>query len=351
MAVLLVFLWHIGFLRTYQTGYVGVSFFYTLSGFILTYNYGDKFRHQTYRARRQFYWARFARIYPVYALAFLWAIPLTPLDAYGSTADWIGVALANLILIQSYIPHLAIAFSFDGVAWSLSDEATFYVLFPWAIQGWHAVSAHLRTRHVVLMMGVLWLGLVSVLVPYHSSWQSWAAYIFPGARLVDFFIGMGAALLFHRTQWTSHVSRLQWTLWEMAALLLAFGTIAVGPHIEQSLRFSALYLPAWAFLLWVFAHQQGYLSRVLSYTVFVRLGNWSFAFYMIHRLVMRSFQQVGLYHYHGPLWQDGLVLVTAVVLSGLIYQWYEEPVRRALRHQPVRQVFGHAEMQPTGGQE
>jgi peptidoglycan/LPS O-acetylase OafA/YrhL len=309
-----------------------------LSGFILTYNYVDKFRHPTPQIRRQFYWARFARIYPVYVLAFLWAIPLTPLHAYGSFVDWIGVAFANLLLIQSYIPHLAIAFSFDGVAWSLSDEATFYVVFPWLMQGWHAVAAHFRRWHVILMMSVLWVSLVAVLVPYHSSWQSWIAYIFPGTRLVDFFIGAGAALLFHRTQWNPQASYRQWTIWEVAALLFAFSTIAVGPHIEQSLRFSALYLPAWAVILWVFAHQHGFVSHVLSYPLFVRFGQWSFAFYMIHRLVMRSFQQVGLYHYHGPLWQDGLVLLTAVALSSLIYRWYEEPVRRALRHQPVLQA-------------
>ncbi|WP_255398173.1 acyltransferase [Sulfobacillus sp. hq2] len=332
LAVMFVFLWHIGFLREYQTGYVGVSFFYTLSGFILTYNYVHRFRHPSSEARRQFYWARFARIYPVYALAFLWSIPLTPIHAYGNLATWIGVGLANLALIQSYIPYLAIAFSFDGVAWSLSDEATFYAIFPWLMQWWNTLGRHWHARHVVLGMAILWGSLVALLIPYHSSWQSWIAYIFPGTRLVDFFIGMGAALVFDRIAWNRPGTHLPWTTLEVAGLLLVVGTIAIGPYTEQSLRFSALYLPGWAILLWIFAHQKGVMSRVFSHAALVRLGNWSFAFYMIHRLVMRTLQKFNLYHYHGPLWQDGLVLMTAVALSALIYYHYEEPVRRKLRH-------------------
>ena len=45
-AVLLVFIFHVGIFSEYQTGYVGVSFFFILSGFILTYNYKLKFENR-----------------------------------------------------------------------------------------------------------------------------------------------------------------------------------------------------------------------------------------------------------------------------------------------------------------
>jgi peptidoglycan/LPS O-acetylase OafA/YrhL len=56
-------------------GYLGVSFFFVLSGFILAYTY----LHDTsaLRASRRAFWrARFARVYPVYVLALVVAAPL-----------------------------------------------------------------------------------------------------------------------------------------------------------------------------------------------------------------------------------------------------------------------------------
>ncbi|WP_216623207.1 acyltransferase family protein [Corallococcus exercitus] len=51
-----------------DSGYVGVSFFFVLSGFILGYNYLER-PPDTHEARKAFWVARFARVYPVYALS------------------------------------------------------------------------------------------------------------------------------------------------------------------------------------------------------------------------------------------------------------------------------------------
>src|SRR6185437_10634847 len=56
------------------SGYTGVSLFFVLSGFILAYNYLDK--DLSWRGGARFFLiARFARIYPVYALGLLVSIP------------------------------------------------------------------------------------------------------------------------------------------------------------------------------------------------------------------------------------------------------------------------------------
>src|ERR1700728_5212719 len=49
-------------------GYISVSFFLLLSGFILTYNYAEKGQKGTLSAR-SFWKARFSRLYPVYAFS------------------------------------------------------------------------------------------------------------------------------------------------------------------------------------------------------------------------------------------------------------------------------------------
>src|SRR6187200_2907241 len=48
----------------------GVTLFFILSGFILFYNYEEKLRHPSWTTIKDFYVARFARIYPVFLLSF-----------------------------------------------------------------------------------------------------------------------------------------------------------------------------------------------------------------------------------------------------------------------------------------
>ena len=51
------------------TGPIGLGFFYILSGFVLTHAYSDRIP-QTTASRQSLWFARVARLYPVYLLAF-----------------------------------------------------------------------------------------------------------------------------------------------------------------------------------------------------------------------------------------------------------------------------------------
>src|SRR5271154_3420401 len=61
-----------GMIAVMDAGPWSVSFFFILSGFILVYNYGDGRRPLD---AGRFWVARFARIYPVYLIGFLLAMP------------------------------------------------------------------------------------------------------------------------------------------------------------------------------------------------------------------------------------------------------------------------------------
>lgn len=66
------------------SGNIGVNLFFVLSGFVLAYNYMND---DGLPSRREFWVARFARIYPVYLLAFLLFAPVVAaaaLAAFGS---------------------------------------------------------------------------------------------------------------------------------------------------------------------------------------------------------------------------------------------------------------------------
>src|SRR5216110_3461973 len=77
---------------------VGVSFFFLLSGFILTYNYADVFRDGiSVAGYKRFVWDRLTKIYPVHFLALLIALPISILSP-NLPLDWRAVGFHLLLL-------------------------------------------------------------------------------------------------------------------------------------------------------------------------------------------------------------------------------------------------------------
>ena len=111
------------FVRTFASnGYLAVSLFFLLSGFILAYSYDNKIAGG--RNRASFWKARFARIYPVYLLSLILALPFQP----GLSR---GVALPVLAMVQAWNPFRAeLTGAWNYPAWSLSVEMLFYLCFP-----------------------------------------------------------------------------------------------------------------------------------------------------------------------------------------------------------------------------
>src|SRR5262245_36021055 len=123
----------LGWVDQFWWGTAGVTFFFMLSGFILTYNYHDRFRTLKRRGVRDFYAARFARIWPVHLLAFLLLLPLCTDGQLLLSGGYMKVrwkAAANLTLTQSFIPSEPWHVAFNSPSWSLSAEWFFYIAFP-----------------------------------------------------------------------------------------------------------------------------------------------------------------------------------------------------------------------------
>ena len=92
------------YLSVFREGYIGVSFFFILSGFILAYNYGARIL-DSITDIGSFLKARFARIYPLHLLTMLMAIPLSQQADLCCSEDS-GLFLANLatnfLLVQVF---------------------------------------------------------------------------------------------------------------------------------------------------------------------------------------------------------------------------------------------------------
>lgn len=301
-----------------MAGPVAVTYFFVLSGFIMAVVYGD-----LEPAGARDYWrARFARIYPVYLLGLACSI--------GRDADPLGWLL-SLALVQSWVPGYAL--STNLVGWSLSVEIFFYALFPALIMLARRVSLARWCGGVA----VFWLASQAWAVfatehiagPYRSPSQQFVGY-FPLPYLACFLIGITAGLL---------VRRGLVELRSGPASLLLLGSLAAA---AAALLFD---LPSgmpkqMGLLAPLFAANIVALyflpSRWRSSAPAKLLGEASYALYILHWPLALPLQHViapsfGL----SPLGGFSFTVVVLVGLSVLVFLRFETPARAALRHRPV----------------
>src|SRR5437016_12829380 len=174
---------------------VGVSFFFVLSGFILTYNYADVFRDGVSAAGyKRFVWDRLTKIYPVHFLTLLLVLPIATFSPH-LPLDWRAVPF-HLLLLQCFWPSASPAFSkyLNVPSWSISCEWFFYLLAP--VVMFFALGNRRRWVPVGMAMGyacglglLLWHGQSDEARFYFISW-------FAPSRFVDFLAGVLLARVF-----------------------------------------------------------------------------------------------------------------------------------------------------------
>mgnify|MGYP001480212118 CR=1 FL=1 len=104
---------------------LGVALFFVLSGFLLSWPYlAAAARGGRAPRTGRYFWKRFLRIMPVYAVTVVLVMALTPDNADASPRDW----LVTLLLANTYLDPLLPS----GLTqmWSLAVEVAFYLILP-----------------------------------------------------------------------------------------------------------------------------------------------------------------------------------------------------------------------------
>jgi peptidoglycan/LPS O-acetylase OafA/YrhL len=302
-----------------QSGFVGVTFFFVLSGFVLTWAAVPG------EAPAAFYRNRVARIVPAYLAA--WALALLLAVATHAELRGLGVA-TSLVLVQAWHPSPDVHFAVSPVAWTLSVEAFFYLAFPFVVGPLGRLSHRRRALAVGACVGAsfAWAALGYRLEP---EGRDWVAYVFPLARLPEFLLGV---LLAHE------VLAGRWRRVRLGpALAVTVLAVAAGLAVPPAFRVAVVPMLPFALLIAAAAHADstGAPAPVLRARALVVLGGWSYAFYLLHELVLRgSTTWLGL--------GDDLpgtaavavacaLLVVAVAASGLLVRLVERPAQARLR--------------------
>jgi peptidoglycan/LPS O-acetylase OafA/YrhL len=311
-----------GFLKF---GYSGVSFFFVLSGFILSVNY-----LQREFAPGDFWIARIARILPAYLVALAVVLPFTILAGHKTGTPFFPSALAPLFLLQAWIPKTALFWNSPG--WSLSCEAFFYLLFPMML----VPAARVFRRHFVVMFVAMWiLSAVPVLwyamvhpegfvddTTSHLTLLSIVKFN-PLLRLPEFLLGIGLGVLYLdgiRVPKPRTVALIC-----VASLLAIFGVLA---DISYPALHNGFLAPIYGLLILALASSPDTLNR----PVLVLLGEASYSLYLFHIPVYYWCEAAAkrLGWDHNSAFYVGY-LVLAVLASIVSYKLIEVPGRMFVR--------------------
>lgn len=242
-----------------QFGAAGVGFFFVLSGFVLAWGTEPGLQW------RVFYRRRFARVYPS-DLAALLIAAVVPVVALARSWE---AAAANMFMLQAWFLDDEIVYGMNGVSWSLSCEAFFYAVFPLSV-------AFIRSYPKKVSWLLVGFGLCLASASYVLS-PAFAHHL-PIVRITEFLLGVVAGLSY-REGWRPHISRTTVTL----AMVIGLG---VSWIVEGPLTNAIMAAP---FLLLILcaadSDVQGRRGWLSSPTM-VLAGEVSFAFYLVHELVI-----------------------------------------------------------------
>ncbi|MBP2312553.1 acyltransferase family protein [Azospirillum soli] len=318
----------------FDSGFIGVTFFYVLSGFILSHAYRNRNLTEPGAVRR-FLLARVARIVPVYllglALSFpfvlFWVLKLPP-DGAEFLLRGSSLLLAPFML-QSWVPLGACTWNCPG--WSLSNEAFFYLLFPLLLPlVWRrsfAVVVVVGGALLVAGWAVAWtmwgeparlMDELAEPVPVQALAQ--AIKYLPINHLPAFVAGMLAYAVV--TRWRGP-SPGPWLF--AAGLAAVLAGVALRDHVSIVVFHNALFIVPFAVLIAGAAGLGTGRCLWLERPGLVILGRISFALYILH-MPIRTIATHPLLLGPTPM-AHAVALPLSLLAAALVWRFVEEPAR------------------------
>jgi peptidoglycan/LPS O-acetylase OafA/YrhL len=347
-------------------GYLGVDFFFVLSGFIITHVYLSSLAQPNRNAVQIFLWHRFIRLYPVHVTVLAALVALIYLArashlALNNPEQWRGAELPwQLTLLHAW--GVTEKPGWNVPSWSISAEWFAYLLFPLLAPALTLV----RERLTALLIAIAALaGTAAVFSIADWSLNTWVGL--PAlVRVLGEFL-CGAALC--RAVALEHVS-LTWNQLKRHPGESGFGGEGSAPSVSNqsastsSEPASGDFLGATAFLVFLIGASAGlpdfgliallaltilgaatshaYLARILGSRPFVWLGEISYSIYMIHfpvLLVTRRFwERAGIAQWpaSGKAVAFAVTIGTVIALAAMLFYAVERPARMRLRDQMGR---------------
>ncbi len=332
LAVLAVLLFHGGFPWA-RGGYLGVSTFFTLSGFLITSLLLLE-RGATGRISVRRFWARrMRRLLPASALTLVAVAVGARLFDQLATAGLEGDLLASLFQVANW------RFIFDNQSyadlfaapspvlhfWSLAIEEQFYWLFPLLTAGVFAVARGSVKVYAAVLLGLLAVSAVATVVlgtaesatVYYATYTRMGEILFGSLLAVAVAVGLTRGRLVTRLAAVVGVVALAVTLWAWWNIEQETAAVSRGGLLVYGLVSAVLVLAATV---------PGPVRRALSVAPLRLLGMISYGVYLVHWpiFLVVDGERTGLDR--APLFAVRVAITLVVAVAS--YRLVERPVRR-----------------------
>ena len=331
VAVILVIIFHSG-LGWLPGGFLGVSVFFTLSGFLITSLLINECENTGRIDLKAFWGRRLRRLAPASLVVIAGVVGLaswlsTSIEASRIKGDAISATLyfsnwrfiysghsyGELFASPSPLQHL----------WSLSIEEQLYVIVPVVIAGLFALGLRRRAIGIVFLIAVAGSTIATMFTNSHEL-----IYYGTHTRAAELLLGSALACLFgHRIERlavqkakplsTMHIVPL------LGVIVLARFSSVDSPWVYSGLL--TLFAGLSAICLIASVHA-GPVRSILSSSPLVRIGEVSYGLYLIHWpvIVWLNSERVDLQ----PTALFGVQVIVTVILTVASYWLIEQPIRR-----------------------
>ncbi|MFD5787647.1 acyltransferase family protein [Streptomyces sp. NPDC087866] len=319
-----------------QAGGLGVTFFFVLSGFVLTWSARDN------DTTRGFWRRRFVKIYPLYVVT--WALAVSLFAMYYTS---VRLAVANLFMLHVWVPQYMTNFSVNAPSWSLAVEAVFYLAFPFLLRAFRRIDPRNLKYWITGAFAVIAATpvLAYALFPdspritsgHESSVsQYWFSYVLPPVRMADFALGILVALAVKHGRW-----RNIGMAWSALLLAASYAATAYVPYLygqRAVMIVPIVLLIAATATADIEGRATWFRSRAMIW-----LGEVSFAFYLVHYIVLCSLRwalgEDRMFSTPATVAMMAGAAVTSLLMSWALYAWVEKPfVRKYSRPRKAARV-------------
>jgi peptidoglycan/LPS O-acetylase OafA/YrhL len=305
---------------------ITVSYFFFLSGFILYVVYS-----RNYFSTRNFFVARFARIFPMYFLGFLLTL-FAFLFLLHEQPNFVTIITQGLML-HAWFPGHVLAINYPS--WSVSVEVFFYLLFPLLLFAARKVGS---TKFII---GAIVLWLLSIVQSYFVQKYFYNASNISANEFIMFFppwhlnmsvAGMACGIIYLSLRNKIKTENPFPILMALTGIVIVIFILLSNSHIKTIMH-NGLLAPLYSMIVLGIALDKTIVSRLMSLKPLQFLGEISYGIYLLQC----------------PLWilrdkisaMTGIDLRTTIgfyscltillVSCSLLYLYFEKPARNYIR--------------------
>ncbi len=304
--------YHTVFNRFFNFGYIGVDFFFVLSGFIIFYIHKNDCKG--FVSWKKYFIKRIIRIYPPFIpiSALLLLVTLYYPDIAKGSRE-IGILPSIFLIPTKHFPAL-------DVAWTLMHEMLFYIFF----------SLYFFCRNFFVLISALW---VILILNIDNASDNYLFDFLLNVHNVQFFFGVTVAFAVY------NYNKLYKELFAVGVILIIlfiFGSyFQLDNVVYKNYSVKTIYLGmSFSFIVYGIYGIDRYLS--ISYPfIFIFLGSASYSIYLIHYPLVSVFNRITSLLYPQIISMHHLIFIIIVFLCiclGILYHlFYEKKVTHYLR--------------------